>query len=380
MQEIYQFLLSPDVTSTESDFYTMQSKRLEGSCQWVTQQAWFTHWEQAGVNSNSEILWLNGHPGTGKSVISAFLIDQLKHSGHSCYYYFFKSSDVLKRTLERCLLNIAYQISLAEPTVRDKLRHLHEAQFNLVGAELLLLWQKIFVSNILPIYEQNRLPLFLIVDALDEAENSIAIFPLLHTLRHIPNLRLCVTSRPSSEFSQQLILLENKVKINNHTITQKDNIDDITYLVKTILFSLPLPEEVRTHIVDSVIQKAEGNLLWVSLVSKQMLKAGFNQESLLQVLQQVPPGMDQMYVDILEKMRIAPPKQKDMARWIILWTLSSFQPLRVSTLQEALEFKPPAEKVEALEYWVTELCGSFLVIDREKTVQPVYHRKVSSIH
>ncbi|KAF8433173.1 WD40-repeat-containing domain protein [Terfezia claveryi] len=220
------------------------------------------------VDSNSEILWLNGHPGTGKSVISTFLIDQLRHGGHSCYYYFFKSSDVSKRTLERCLLNMAYQIALAEP--------------------------------------------------------------------------------------------------------EKDNIDDIIYLVKTTLSSLPLLEEVRMRIVNSVIQKAEGNLLWVSLVSKQMLKAGFNQESLLQVLQQVPPGMDQIYADILAKMRTLPPKQKDIARWIILWTLSSFQPLTVSTLQEALEFKPPAEKVEALEYWVAELCGSFLVIDREKSVQPIH--------
>ena len=350
----------------------MRSKRLEGSCQWVTQQAWFARWEEGDVDFKSEILWLNGHPGTGKSVISTFLIDQLKHSGHSCYYYFFKSSDVSKRTLERCLLDMAYQISLAEPAARDKLRYLHESQFNLVGAELLLLWQKIFVFSILPIYEQKHLPLFLVIDALDEAENSMAIFPLLHTLRHIPNLRLCITSRPSVEFAQQLNLLENKVKVNNFTISQKDNIDDITNLVKTTLSSLPLLEEVRMHIVDSVIQKAEGNLLWVSLVSKQMLKAGFNQESLLQVLQQVPPGMDQIYADILAKMRTVPPKQKDIARWIILWTLSSFQPLRVSTLQEALEFKPPAEKVEALEYWVAELCGSFLVIDREKSVQPIH--------
>ncbi|RPB25116.1 WD40 repeat-like protein [Terfezia boudieri ATCC MYA-4762] len=372
VQEIHQFLLSPDVTSTEADFYTVQSKRLEGSCQWVTQQAWFTRWEQGEVDSNSEILWLNGHPGTGKSVISTYLIDQLKRSGHSCYYYFFKSSDVPKRTLERCLLNMAYQIALAEPEVRGKLRYLRESQFNLVGAELLLLWQKIFVSSILPIYEQKRLPLFLIIDALDETENSMAIFPLLHTLKHIPNVRLCVTSRQSIEFTQQLNLLENKIKINNYTISQRDNIDDITYLVKSTLSSLPLLEEVRVRIVNSVIQKAEGNLLWVSLVSKQMLKAGFNQESLLQVLQQVPPGMDQIYVDILAKMRTFPPKQKDIARWIILWTLSSFQPLPVSTLQEALEFKPPAEKVEALEYWVAELCGSFLVIDREKSVQPIH--------
>ncbi|KAF8425285.1 WD40-repeat-containing domain protein [Tirmania nivea] len=372
LQEIHQFLLSPDVISTEADFYTVRSKRLEGSCQWVTQQAWFTRWEQGKLDSNSEIFWLSGHPGTGKSVISTFLIDQLKHSGHSCYYYFFKSSDVSKRTLERCLLNMAYQISLAEPAVGDKLRYLHESQFNLVGAELLLLWQKIFVSSILPIYEQKRLPLFLIIDALDETENSMAIFPLLHTLGHIPNLRLCVTSRPSTEFTQQLNRLEKKVKINNHTITQKDNIDDITYLVETTISSLPLLEEVRMHIVDLVIQKAEGNLLWVSQVSNQMLKAGFNQESLLQVLQQVPPGMDQIYADILAKMRAAPPKQKDIARWIIQWILSSFQPLRVSTLQEALEFEPPAEKVEALEYWVAELCGSFLVIDREKCVQPIH--------
>ncbi|KAF8420168.1 Alpha/Beta hydrolase protein, partial [Terfezia claveryi] len=299
VQEIHHFLLNPDVTSTEADFYTVRSKRLEGSCQWVTQQAWFTRWEQGEVDSNSEILWLNGHPGTGKSVISTFLIDQLRHGGHSCYYYFFKSSDVSKRTLERCLLNMAYQIALAEPEVRDKLRYLRESQFNLVGAELLLLWQKIFVSSILPIYEQKRLPLFLIIDALDETENSMAIFPLLHTLKHIPNVRLCVTSRPSIEFTQQLNLLENKIKINNYTITQKDNIDDIIYLVKTTLSSLPLLEEVRMRIVNSVIQKAEGNLLWVSLVSKQMLKAGFNQESLLQVLQQVPPGMDQIYADIL---------------------------------------------------------------------------------
>lgn len=372
VEEVYQFLLTPDLTSPEADFYAIRSKRLEGSCQWITQQPWFNRWEQGGMENSSRILWLNGAPGTGKSVISTFIIDHIKQSGYSCYYYFFKSSDVSKRSLERCLLTIAYQISLAERAVQDKFRQLYHSHFNLLGAELLLLWQKIFVSSILPVYEHQNLPLFLVIDALDEAENSMTIFPFLDTLRNVPYLRLCITSRPSTEFAQQLSHLENKVQISACTITLKHNIADITSLITTVLSSLPLVKEVRTHIVESVIQKSEGNILWVSLVAQQMLEAGFNEEGLLQVLKQVPLGMDEIYADILAKMKAFPPKQREIARWIILWTLSSFQPLKIHELQEALQFQPPAEKVEVLEYWVAKLCGNFLVVDREKSVQPIH--------
>lgn len=372
VEEIHRFLLTPDLASTEADFYSVQSKRLEGSCHWVASQPWFTHWEQGGLESNSQVLWLNGLPGTGKSVISTYIIETIKQSGNPCYYYFFRSSDVSKRSLERCLLSIAYQISLEDQSVRDKLRQLNDSHFRLLGAELLLLWQKLFISSILPIYEQKRLPLFLVIDALDEAENAMPIFSLLNTLRHIPTLRLCLTSRPSVEFEQQFSLLVNKVDISSYRITQKDNMADIISLVKTTLSTLPLLGKVRRQIVDKIIQKSEGNILWVALVSKQMLKAGFSEESMMQVLTQVPPGMDQIYADILTKMKAFPPKQKEIARWIISWTLSSFQPLRVSELQEALQFRPPAEHVEALEYWVAELCGSFLVVDREKSVQPIH--------
>lgn len=372
VEEVYQLLLTPDLASTEADFYAIRGKRLEGSCRWITKQPWFNSWEQDRMESTSKILWLNGAPGTGKSVISTFIIDHIRQSGYSCYYYFFKSSDVSKRSLERCLLTIAYHISLAEQDVRDKFRQLYRSHFHLLGAELQLLWQRVFISGILPIYEHQASPLFLVVDALDEAENSKAIFPLLESLRHIPFLRLCVTSRPSIEFAQQLSLLENKVQISAYTITQKDNIADITSLITTVLSSLPLVKDVRAHIVESVIQKSEGNILWVSLVTQQMLKAGFNEEHLLQVLKRVPPGMDEIYADILTKMKAFPPKQREIAKWIILWTLSSFQPLKIHELQEALQFQPPAEKVEVLEYWVAELCGSFLVVDREKSVQPIH--------
>ena len=372
VEEVYQFLLTPDLTSTEADFYAIRGKRLDGSCHWITQQPWFNRWEQSGMDSTSKILWLNGAPGTGKSVISTFIIDHIRQSGSSCFYYFFKSSDASKRSLELCLLTIAYHISLAERAVRDKFRQLYRSHFHLLGAELQLLWQRIFVSGILPIYEHQDSPLFLVIDALDEAENSMAIFPLLDTLRHVPNLRLCVTSRSSIEFAQKLSHLENKAQISAYTVTQKDNIADITSLITTVLSSLPLVKEVRAHIVESVIQKSEGNILWVSLVAQQMLKAGFNEEHLLQVLKRVPPGMDEIYADILARVKAFPPKQREIARWIILWALSSFQPLKIHELQEALQFQPPAEKVEVLEYWVAELCGSFLVVDREKSVQPIH--------
>ena len=373
VEKIYQFLLTPNLAATEADFYSLQGKRLEGSCQWVTQQTWFMHWQQGRLESQSDIIWLNGPPGTGKSVISTFIIDQIRQSGHSCYYYFFKSSDASKRSLERCLLSIAYQISLTERAVRDRLLKLHDTQFHLLGTELLLLWQKVFVASILPIYEVERLPLFLVLDGLDEAEDSHSIFSLLNTLRHLRyGLRLCVTSRPSVEFAHKFSRLGDQVRIATHRISAKDNIGDVTCLVEATLSGLPLSTDVRRQILDSVIQKAEGNILWVEMVSREMLEAGFNEESLLQVLQHVPPGMDQIYANTLARLKALPPRQEEIARWIILWTLSSFQPLRLPQLQEALQFGPPAEKVEALEHWLTKLCGNIVVVDQEKRVQPLH--------
>ena len=66
---IYKLLLAPEYSAAEGDYYSLRSRRMEGSCGWLVGKPWFLEWRQC-AGSRPPILWLQGSPGAGKSIIA----------------------------------------------------------------------------------------------------------------------------------------------------------------------------------------------------------------------------------------------------------------------------------------------------------------------
>ncbi|KAF5675933.1 ankyrin repeat domain-containing protein [Fusarium denticulatum] len=73
-------------------YHDSLQKKLPGTCDWILDRTAFSRW-LAGGSTNRKLLWVNGHAGFGKTILSAYLVDHLSSTLSAPVAHFFFSSD-----------------------------------------------------------------------------------------------------------------------------------------------------------------------------------------------------------------------------------------------------------------------------------------------
>ena len=119
----------------------------------------------------------------------------------------------------------------------------------------------------LPVQVPN-LPIYIIVDALDECPNEsglptpreevLDLVKSLVSLR-VPNLHICVTSRPEIDIQTALELLTNLcVSLHNESGQKKDIVDYISSVVYSDMKMRRWREEDRKLVTETLTERANG--------------------------------------------------------------------------------------------------------------------------
>jgi len=114
----------------------------------------------------------------------------------------------------------------------------------------------------------DRGPVYLIIDALDECPNNsgmptareevLSLVTDLVDLR-IPNLHICVTSRPEIDIQTILEPLTSlRVSLHNQTGQKKDIVDYVTSVVSSDVKMRRWREEDRNLVVETLSERADG--------------------------------------------------------------------------------------------------------------------------
>jgi hypothetical protein len=111
-------------------------------------------------------------------------------------------------------------------------------------------------------------PIYLIVDALDECPNNSGlptpreeVLDLVKDLidMHLPNLYICVTSRPEIDIRTILEPLTSlRVSLHNQTGQKKDIVDYVTSVVSSDMKMRRWREEDRKLVIDTLSERADG--------------------------------------------------------------------------------------------------------------------------
>ena len=140
----------------------MLQKRYENTCNWILSHNDFISWEKG---DGKAVLWIDGGPGCGKSVLSAFMAKELHLSAHgnqrSVVYFFCDDKDDRLRTARAILANWLAQLLWQTP---DFLAHFPEESREKPGQTVWtfgMLW-RVFRRVI----QNARGPVCLLVDAL----------------------------------------------------------------------------------------------------------------------------------------------------------------------------------------------------------------------
>jgi hypothetical protein len=113
-----------------------------------------------------------------------------------------------------------------------------------------------------------QVPIYIIVDALDECPNNsglptpreevLDLVKNLISLR-VPNLHICVTSRPEIDIQSSLELLTSLcVSLHNESGQKKDIVDYIGYVVCSDTKMRRWREEDRNLVIETLTERANG--------------------------------------------------------------------------------------------------------------------------
>ncbi|KAH9995623.1 hypothetical protein BJV77DRAFT_1066312 [Russula vinacea] len=248
-KDVRQWLSPPDPWK---NYNLGRESRHSGTGTWWTQSDSYAEWKCSGPSS---LLWINGKPGAGKSVIwcDYIIVIFFNHRGYyrpaeiwaritRIFYFDFREDQKkdLRGLLSSLLVQLceqsdAYSAILSEFYVAHRSGSQHASDSELLAC----------LKDVLKL--QGQATVYIIIDALDEC--PITTEELLDM--QIPNLRICVTSRPEAD----IVPVLEPLAFRSVSLTAKWQVQDITEYIR-FFFTRNFASHCRTDGGSPVVQFA----------------------------------------------------------------------------------------------------------------------------
>ncbi|KAH8801511.1 WD40-repeat-containing domain protein, partial [Xylogone sp. PMI_703] len=349
----------------ELNLVANQEARIEGTCLWLPRRESYLEWRDFN-SSAPQILWVTGSPAAGKSVLAGHIVEQLQAMGMNCSYFFFKHGDNTKAQLVYSIKSLAFQMACRDPQARESLLKIQEDGTRLKNDNERLLWRTIFLAGIF----QARLSRHhWVIDGLDESEDSSSFLDLLLSILHpyIP-LRVLFISRKTAKLKNSFDKL-GIGQFHEQSICSTDILPDIRLLVEARTKSLMVDEDYRGTLVESIVERSQGNFLWTTLVLNELQNC-HSKESIHRTLEDIPRHMEPFYRRTLDLMSKAT-YGKDLTKAILIWVTCAMRPITIYELREAL-LADTKNTFFRLGESIQILCGQLVIIDRSGRLQMIH--------
>ena len=344
-----------------------KDRLLEGTCTWILDNPTYQTFVR---DAQSQILWIHGDPGKGKTFLAMSQI--LKFTEHirspasvntTLLYFFCDNKDDRRNNAVAILRGLLYQLFCQYPGGIRHLRNEYDKQkdqlFQSTNSQQAL-W-RIFESVL---QEIPRGRFWVVIDALDECDPE-TLRILLDRIkarndRAISHEKWLLTSRNERHIKDFLNNTLNISLESNNKSVERDIqrfIDDKARQ----LGDKRLSPVLKSFVIDTLREKAQGTFLWVSLAYNELRNV--TPIKIKSTLQRLPSGLTAIYEKIL-KQALEDEDLRESIRDILISMLIAVRPL---TLQEvAIIAALPVDYREDIssirEY--TEECGSLVTIQK----------------
>ncbi|KAF5579465.1 heterokaryon incompatibility protein het-E-1 [Fusarium pseudocircinatum] len=352
------------VTDPRMDKKRIQSQKgdpLKESYDWILKN---DHYQTFMDDASSRVLWINGPPGKGKTMLLCGIIDELQQSFRPISV-FLCQANVKEEDLSSdiaVMRGLIYVLLEHQPSLISAIRPSYDKQkdrlFNSINSSELL-------GDILTtmLQDPSLHDAVLLVDALDECKiNRPKLVSLVVRLSKSCNTKWIVSSRDWPEIRQELSdatgLISLDFEKEHEAVSQavklyiNKRVDD---LAKT---KWKNDSELKEKVFDYMQSHADDTFLWVALVCERLANSGIGKRLVIEELVKFPTSLGALYQAMMD--RIADSSEADRLKQILALVCLGHRPLtsaEVPTLVESMDDYDEGDVKDAIAS-----CGSFLTL------------------
>ncbi|KAJ7724376.1 hypothetical protein B0H16DRAFT_1596531 [Mycena metata] len=229
------------------------------------------------------VLWVHGHPGSGKSAIAQTVAEYCARGGQLGATFFFSHGEGDLSDGRVFFPTIAYKLAGAIPELRAPLSRAIQSAPSLLGQPLEVQVKKLIVEPFRSASREFASPMLIVIDALDACngpEMQHRILTLLAQLVIVHHLPLCflLTSRPTphlrATFDSPIFRkLTTRISLDNFTSNAdvrhflRNEFARIHHLHNPSMRGIPAPWPPE-DVIELLVQKSGGQFLYAALVVK----------------------------------------------------------------------------------------------------------------
>ncbi|EUC41350.1 hypothetical protein COCMIDRAFT_8917 [Bipolaris oryzae ATCC 44560] len=318
----------------------------------------FQQWQH---DRTSQLLWVKGDPGKGKTMLLCGIIDEIQKDvrRNTVAYFFCQATDSRINNAVAVLRGLLYMLLDQQPLLARHVlkQHEHAGKWLFMDANAWVALKDIFRDVL---QDPNLGRTCLVVDALDEC---IVDLPKLLDFVAIQSsksgrVKWIVSSRNWPDIEAQLERAGHKIKLSlelnaDSIATAVDAF--IEKKVKILASEKQYTPKLQLEVLRHLTSNANDTFLWVALACQNLEKT--SKRHVQKRLTQFPPGLDALYERMMNQVGVS--EDADTCLQVSALAAVSYRPITISELVTLAEkVQENADDVEE----IVSFCGSFLTL------------------
>ena len=355
--------------------------------QWIFDFPAFHSWLDVNTMSRAKMLWLSGTTGFGKSVLAAYITNELERRFPSALvtFFFCKDNEFLGNA-HNIMRTFLYQLTIRFPDARAKIKKiwLEENEFQELSEIEIEDFFNSVIIDCLEIFTNSVNIIFFVLDGINECsrDSCSGILSFLKLLQHCEKLHILLTSQRTPDIMAAIPVCP---RIELHKENNQNNID--TYVKAQLDLDPELQSRFR-YVHKDPLQffqhKHKGMFLWVSTVFKY-LQLTDSDDDFERTLSKVPETMNGLYQETLK--RLEREMSEDEKRWmqdILCWAVMAKRDLTVTEMEAGLCLmrQKKDDLIRTPRIWnidrTLSRCGAFLQVMQLNSEEK--NKSISLVH